>query len=251
VDRDVFEQLSAEGHNRIPVYRSVLADLDTPLSVYLKLADGPDAYLLESVEGGDTWGRYSIIGLPCARRYSLSGTRMTISEDGVAVREEEVADPLDYVARLQRQYRAPRLERLPVFTGGLVGYFGYEIVQRFEPRLADDEKSDELGTPDMVLLLSEEVAVFDNLAGRLYLIVNVDPSLPDAWTSAQRRLDKLAHRLRCGSLAWATARPYPARRSPRRISTTASTGATSSARFRSARNTFWRATFSRSSCPSA
>jgi len=180
----------------------VLADLDTPLSVYLKLADGPDAYLLESVEGGDTWGRYSIIGLPCARRYSLSGTRMTISEDGVAVREEEVADPLDYVARLPRQFRAPRLERLPVFTGGLVGYFGYEIVQRFEPRLAGGDKPDELGTPEMVLLLSEEVAVFDNLAGRLYLIVNVDPSLPDAWTSAQRRLDKLAHRLRCGSLGY-------------------------------------------------
>ena len=202
MDREVFEQLKAEGYNRIPVHRSVLADLDTPLSVYLKLADGPDAYLLESVEGGETWGRYSIIGLPCARRFSLRGTRMTISEEGVGVREEEVLDPLEYVARLQRQFRAPRLAQLPVFTGGLVGYFGYEVVQRFEPRLVDAGKPDEIGTPDMVLLQSEEVAVFDNLAGRLFLVVNIDPSMPDAWASAQRRLDKLAHRLRCGSLGY-------------------------------------------------
>jgi anthranilate synthase component 1 len=205
VDREVFEQLKAEGHNRIPVYRSVLADLDTPLSVYLKLADGPDAYLLESVEGGETWGRFSIIGLPAVRRYSLRGTRMTVFEEGVAVREEEVVDPLDYIAQLQSTFHAPRLEPLPVFTGGLVGYFGYEIVQQFESRLAGRDKPDELGTPDMVLLLSEEVAVFDNLAGRLYLIVNVDPSAPEAWASAQRRLDRLAHRLRCGSLGYGEA----------------------------------------------
>jgi anthranilate synthase component 1 len=209
VDREVFEQLRAQGFNRIPVYRSVLADLDTPLSVYLKLADGPDAYLLESVEGGETWGRYSIIGLPCARRYALRDTRLTVHEEGVPVREEDVADPLDYVARLQQEFHAPRLEQLPVFTGGLVGYFGYEIVQRFEQRLADGDKRDELGTPEMVLLLSEEVAVFDNLAGRLYLIVNVDPGLPEAWNTAQRRLDKLAHRLRCGSLGYGEAVSRP------------------------------------------
>ena len=205
MDKEVFEQLRAQGYNRVPVYRSVLADLDTPLSVYLKLADGPDAYLLESVEGGETWGRYSIIGLPCSRRFSLRGTRMTVAEEGVTVSEEEIADPLEYVTRLQQEFRAPRLDQLPVFTGGLVGYFGYEVVQRFEPRLADDAKPDEIGTPDMVLLQSEELAVFDNLAGRLYLIVNVDPSAPEAWATAQRRLDRLAHRLRCGSLGYGEA----------------------------------------------
>ena len=199
MDREVFEKLKAEGYNRVPVYRSVLADLDTPLSVYLKLADGPDAYLLESVEGGETWGRFSIIGLPCARRYSLSGTRLTIYENGVGVHQEEITDPLDYVSRLQDEFNAPRMDELPVFTGGLVGYFGYEIVQRFEPRLIDETKHDELGTPEMVLLLSEEVAVLDNLAGRLYLVVNVDPSRPDAWDTAQSRLDELNHRLRAES----------------------------------------------------
>ena len=199
MNRDVFDSLKAQGHNRIPVYRSVLADLDTPLSVYLKLADGPDAYLLESVEGGEKWGRFSIIGLPCARRYVLRGDTVTAYEDGAEIGSEKVEDPLDFVSRLQRQFDAAKVDELPVFTGGLVGYFGYEIVQRFEPRLRDDDKPDQLGTPEMVLLLSEEVAVFDNLAGRLYLIVNVDPHRPDAWAASQRRLDRLVYRLRCGS----------------------------------------------------
>jgi anthranilate synthase component 1 len=199
VDREVFEKLKAEGFNRIPVYRSILADLDTPLSVYLKLADGPDSYLLESVEGGETWGRYSFIGLPCKRRYAISGRMLTTHEDGVGTHREEVADPLEYVSQLQDEFHAAKLDELPVFTGGLVGYFGYELVQQFEPRLVDVNKTDELGTPEMVLLLSEEVAVFDNLAGRLYLVVNVDPTRPDVWNFAQGRLDELEYRLRAAS----------------------------------------------------
>ncbi len=209
MDREAFEQLKAEGYNRIPVYRSVLADLDTPLSVYLKLADGPDAYLFESVEGGETWGRFSIIGLPCTRRYELRGTTLTVYAEGEAVAEETIDDPFEAISRLQKEFTAPRLPELPVFTGGLVGYFGYEIVQRFESRLIDEDKPDELGTPDMVLLLSEEVAVFDNLAGRLYLIVNIDPSRPDAWKASQRRLDKLTHRLRCGSPGYGDPLAHP------------------------------------------
>jgi len=178
------------------VYRSVLADLDTPLSVYLKLAAAPGAYLFESVEGGETWGRYSIIGLPCRNRYTLTGKELTWWEDGVAVNRRQVENPLDFVSELQHEFRSPRLPELPLFTGGLVGYFGYEIVQRFEPRLVNHGKPDELGTPDMVLLESDEVAVFDNLAGRLYLVINVDPRRPDGWQSAQLRLDELTRKLR-------------------------------------------------------
>jgi len=198
VNREVFEQLKTAGYNRIPVYRSVLADLDTPLSVYLKLANSTDSYLFESVEGGETWGRYSIIGLPCRRRYSLTGNTLTVSENGKGIRQQTITDPLETISGLQHEFHSPRLAELPVFTGGLVGYFGYEMVQHFEPRVADAAKPDELGTPDMVLLQSEEVAVFDNLAGRLYLVINVDPQVPDAWTEAQDRLDQLTRILHGG-----------------------------------------------------
>ena len=208
MNREEFNKLKAGGYNRIPVYRSVLADLDTPLSVYLKLADAPNAYLFESVEGGETWGRYSIIGLPCCRRYELSGTQLTIKENGVQVQQEMVVDPLAYVSSLQQDFRAPRLEELPVFTGGLVGYFAYEIVQRFEPRLIDQDKPDELGTADMVLLQSEEVAVLDSLAGRLYLVINVDPNRENAWSEAQKRLDELNHQLRSGGKGYGDAVPH-------------------------------------------
>jgi anthranilate synthase component 1 len=209
VNRETFERLKAEGYNRVPVYRSVLADLDTPLSVYLKLANGRDTYLFESVEGGETWGRFSIIGLPCSRRYELNGTILTVVEEGEAVHKEIVEDPLDRISQLQNEFKAPRLPELPVFTGGLVGYFAYEIVQRFETRLIDRDKPDELNTPEMVLLLSDEVAVFDNLAGKLFLIVNTDPTKPDAWESAQLRLDALTQRLRSGGPGYGNPVPHP------------------------------------------
>jgi anthranilate synthase component 1 len=208
VNRDTFEHLKAKGYNRVPVYRSVLADLDTPLSVYLKLADKPDAYLFESVEGGETWGRFSIIGLPCKRRYELSGNKLTIRQSGAAIAEEFVEDPLKWVSQLQNEFRSPRLPELPVFTGGLVGYFGYEIVQSFESRLIHEGKTDELGTPDMVLLLSDEVAVFDSLEGRLFLVVNIDPQRPGAWDVAQGRLDQLSSQLRAGGPGYGDPVPH-------------------------------------------
>ena len=196
MNKEQFEQLRAEGYNRIPVYRSVLADLDTPLSVYLKLAGGKDSYLLESVEGGETWGRYSIIGLPCRRRYTVRGHRLTISDHGQPVSEETISDPLSRIAALQREFNVPRLDELPLFSGGLVGYFAYETVQLIEPKLADGNKRDELGTADIELLLSEEVAVLDNLEGRLWLIVHADPSHADAYEHACQRLDELEQKLR-------------------------------------------------------
>jgi len=191
-----FEQFRSEGYNRIPVYRSVLADLDTPLSVYLKLAEGPDSYLFESVEGGETWGRYSIIGLPCKRRYTIRGHSFLISDNGQQVSEETVSDPLTRIAELQSEFNVPRLDELPLFSGGLVGYFGYETVHMIEPKLASNNKQDDLGTADIELLLSEEVAVLDNLEGRLWLIVHADPGQQNAFEAAQQRLDELELRLR-------------------------------------------------------
>jgi anthranilate synthase component 1 len=191
-----FQQYAAEGFNRIPVVREVLSDLDTPLSVYLKLADAPHTYLFESVEGGERFGRYSIIGLPVRRVATFRGHTLAIHDHGQLVETREVADPFAEVEALRAAYAVPRLEGLPGFTGGLVGWFGFECIGYIEPRLATGEKPDELGTPDILLMLSEEVAVFDNLKGRLYLIVHADPREAGAWDAAQARLDELTTKLR-------------------------------------------------------
>jgi anthranilate synthase component 1 len=202
IDQARFDALAREGHNRIPLVREVLSDLDTPLSVYLKLADGPYTFLLESVEGGANWGRYSIIGLPARRAFSFRAHTLSVIEDGSVIETRQVADPLAEVERLRAQYRVPHLPDLPAFTGGLVGYFGFETVGYAEARLANWDGADELGTPDILLVVAEEVAVFDNLKGRLYLIVHADPSRPHAYARGQRRLDALAHHLRQGGAAY-------------------------------------------------
>ena len=191
-----FQQHASNGHTRIPVVREVLSDLDTPLSVYLKLADAPHTYLLESVEGGERFGRYSIIGLPARRVITFRGHAMEIRDHGRVVESREVADPFAEVEALRASYSVPKLEGLPGFTGGLVGWFGFECIGYIEPRLAGGDKPDELDTPDILLMLSEELAVFDNLKGRLYLIVHADPRENDAWESAQSRLDALTAKLR-------------------------------------------------------
>ncbi|TAA28790.1 MULTISPECIES: anthranilate synthase component I [Pseudoxanthomonas] len=195
ITAEQFQQHAAEGHTRIPVVREVLSDLDTPLSVYLKLADGPYTYLFESVEGGERFGRYSIIGLPARRVYAVRGHTLETRDYGELVDSRHVADPLAEVEALRAAHSVPRFEGLPGFTGGLVGWFGFECIGYIEPRLAVD-KPDELNTPEILLMLSEELAVFDNLKGRLYLIVHADPAQPQAWARANRRLDELAHRLR-------------------------------------------------------
>ncbi|MGH8029423.1 MAG: chorismate-binding protein, partial [Arenimonas sp.] len=182
--------------------REVLSDLDTPLSVYLKLADGPHTYLFESVEGGETWGRYSIIGLPARRTYTFRGHTLEVRDHGELVETREIDDPLAEVDRLRASFVVPKLPGLPAFTGGLVGYFGFESIAWIEPRFRSNDLPDELGTPDALLLLSEEVAVFDNLAGRLYLVVHADPSEPQAHARAVRRLDALVHRLRHGGTSY-------------------------------------------------
>src|SRR6476469_8695544 len=199
---DSFNTPAADGCTLVPVVREVLSDLDTPLSVYLKLADGPHTYLFESVEGGERFGRYSIIGLPAKRVYAFAGHMLFVTEDGELVESREVEDPFAEVERLRTAHSVPKIEGLPGFTGGLVGWFGFECIDYIEPRLAaaGRGKRDELGTPDILLMQSEEIAVFDNLKGRLYLIVHADPREPQAWARANRRLDELSHRLRHGEI---------------------------------------------------
>ncbi|MEI2431431.1 anthranilate synthase component I [Lysobacter yananisis] len=198
ISHELFQQQAADGYTRIPVVREVLSDLDTPLSVYLKLADGPHTYLFESVEGGERFARYSIIGLPAQRVYAFAGHALFVTENGELVDSRTVDDPFAEVERLRAEHKVPKIDGLPGFAGGLVGWFGFECIQYIEPRLAGGDKPDELGTPDILLMQSEEVAVFDNLKGRLYLIVHADPSQPQAYARANRRLDQLVHRLRIG-----------------------------------------------------
>ncbi len=197
-----FQHYAELGHTRIPVVREVLSDLDTPLSVYLKLADATHTYLLESVEGGERFGRYSIIGLPAKRVVTFRGLRMEVRDLGQLVESRDVEDPFAEVEALRAEHSVPRLQGLPGFTGGLVGWFGFESIGYIEPRLAGGDKPDELDTPDILLMLSEELAVFDNLKGRLYLIVHADPREPDPWDRAQSRLDELTTKLRASGAGY-------------------------------------------------
>jgi anthranilate synthase component 1 len=191
-----FNALANAGHNRIPLMREVLADLDTPLSAYLKLADGPYSYLFESVQGGEKWGRYSIIGLPCRTLMRVRGHAIEIEKDGEVIETHEVEDPLDFIEDFQSHYRMPEVEGLPRFTGGLVGYFGYDTIRYIEPKLADGDKPDPLDNPDILLMVSDEVVVFDNLSGKLYVVIHVNPEIDDAYNVAQQRLDALVAKLR-------------------------------------------------------
>ncbi len=188
-------QFVAEGYNRLPIQREVLADLDTPLSAYLKLAKGPYSYLLESVEGGEKWGRYSIIGLPAKKVVRVYGHDIFVYQDGSIIEQEKTTDPLAWIAEFQARFRVPKLPDFPRFAGGLVGYFGYDTVQYIEPRLISKENlNDPLGTPDILLMVSDEIVVFDNLKGKLHLIVHAAPS-QDALNLAEQRLDALVKRL--------------------------------------------------------
>jgi len=193
-----FRELAAQGYNRIPVRRRVLADLDTPLSAYLKLAAAPYTYLFESVHGGEQWGRYSIIGLPAREVVTVSGRQVRRHRDGTVAEVFEVADPLAWIRKeLVARYRAPALEGLPRFSGGLVGYFGYETVGYLEARLQGVfAKPDPLGTPDILLMVSEDLLVFDNLSGTLELITHADPAEPGALERAEERLEAWVERLR-------------------------------------------------------
>ncbi|MBL3599576.1 MAG: anthranilate synthase component I [gamma proteobacterium endosymbiont of Lamellibrachia anaximandri] len=186
-----FDALAAQGFNRIPVVCEVLADLDTPLSVYLKLADTPYTYLFESVQGGEKWGRYSIIGLPSQTLVRVMGHHIEVEREGEVIESVEVSDPLAWIEQFQGRYKAAELEGLPRFNGGLVGYFGYDIIRYIEPRLGECPNPDLLETPDILLMVSDEVVVFDNLSGRMYLIVHVDPSAGGTLESAQRRIREL------------------------------------------------------------
>jgi anthranilate synthase component 1 len=195
-----FNALAAQGYNRIPLVAETFADLDTPLSLYLKLANKPYSYLLESVQGGERFGRYSFIGLPATTRITVRGKLVTLThqENGSTLSEttHEVLNPLDFIHEYQTRFEVAPLSGLPRFCGGLAGYFGYDTIRYIEPRLAQSQKPDTLGTPDILLMLTEQLAVVDNLSGKLTLIVYANPAQDDAYSLARERLRELLGMLR-------------------------------------------------------
>jgi anthranilate synthase component 1 len=191
-----FNRLAAEGYNRIPVTLETFADLDTPLSIYLKLANDPYSYLLESVQGGERFGRYSFIGLAAGTRIAVvEGAIMVLSGNRVAERRDH-SNPMSFISEFMSRFKVPDLPGLPRFCGGLVGAFGYDTVRYIETKLAQRQTPDELGVPDILLLLSEEIAIVDNLSGKLTLVVYAEPGFPGAWKQAQARLKELLAKLR-------------------------------------------------------
>ncbi|MDD2832534.1 MAG: anthranilate synthase component I [Methylotenera sp.] len=191
-----FNALAAQGYNRIPLVLEAFADLDTPLSLYLKLANQPFSYLLESVQGGERFGRYSMIGLPAQTRIVANGRQVSVLEGDVAVERLEDVNPLDFVKEYIARFKTPPYEGLPRFTGGLAGYFGYETVRYIEKRLAATHKPDDINVPDVLLMVSEELVVVDNLSSKLYFIVYANPAEPSAFDKAVARLNDLVKSLR-------------------------------------------------------
>ena len=188
-------RLAAEGYNRVPVAVDVMADLDTALSIYLKLAHGPYSYLLESHPGEEKWSRYSMIGLPARTILRAIGSRVEVVTDGEVVEQHDTDDPLAFIESFQARYRVAPIAGLPRFFGGLVGYFGYDTVRYVEKRLAGSAPPDELGTPDILLMLSEEVIVFDNVRGRMTLVSLMDTAEPDRYADEVSRLQTRARGL--------------------------------------------------------
>ncbi|MDR0577183.1 MAG: anthranilate synthase component I [Candidatus Accumulibacter sp.] len=191
-----FIRLAAEGYNRIPVTVETFADLDTPLSIYLKLANEPYTYLLESVQGGERFGRHSFIGLSSPTRIEVHGDAALLLTGDRLIERRDGGDPLAFIAEFKKRVKAPPRAGLPRFAGGLVGCFGYDTVRHIEPRLGPCKKPDALATPDILLMLSEEIAIVDSFSGKLTLVVYADPNVPGAYRRARRRLSELLARLR-------------------------------------------------------
>jgi len=216
-----FKSLTQQGYNRIPLMAEAFADLETPLSLYLKLAhgrgDGKHSFLLESVVGGERFGRYSFIGLPARTLLRATGfgaeAKTEVVRDGTVV-ETHQGNPLDFIAAYQQRFKVALRPGLPRFCGGLAGYFGYDAVRHIEKKLEGTCPPDTLGCPDILLLQCEELAVIDNLSGKLYLIVYADPAQPEAYANAKKRLRELREALKY-SVSAPVVKPtqgYPAER---------------------------------------
>jgi len=175
MEKSEFTSLIDQGFNHIPFSREVVVDTDTALAMYLKLANSPYSYFLESVQGGEKWGRYSFIGLAAETVIKVYDYEVRVEKNGVLVDQYEVEDPLAWIDNYQNQFNVPKLDDLPDFNGGLVGYFGYEIIRYIEPKLANIDKTDELNVADILLMVSNDLLVVDNLSSKVHIITHINP----------------------------------------------------------------------------
>lgn len=200
ISQSEFDQLAAQGYNRIPLIYKCYADLDTPLSIYLKLANAKNTFLLESVVGGERSGRYSFIGLPSQTTVEVVGSKVRVLKESAQGQpqliQEFEGDPLAFIEQYHAQFKVPTMPDVPRFFGGLAGYFGYDTVRYIENKLEATRKKDDLGIPDILLMLTEEMAVVDNIKGTLKLIKFVDPSEPNAYLNGQVRVRNLVEKLK-------------------------------------------------------
>jgi anthranilate synthase component I len=190
-----YQQLVQQGYRRIPIVHTIMADLETPLTCYLKLANKPYSYLLESVQGGEQWSRYSIIGLPCQTVIQIKAHTIAIMRAGEVIEQHHAPDPLAWIEQFHAQFNAPALPDIPRFYGGLVGYFAYDTVRYIEEKLAHCALPDELNTPTISLMVSEEVLIFDNLTGSLHIVVHADATVDNAYHLACDRLEQITRQL--------------------------------------------------------
>jgi anthranilate synthase component 1 len=175
MEKSQFNSLIEKGFNHIPLSREVLVDTDTPLALYLKLANNPYSYFLESVQGGEKWGRYSFVGLAAETVIKVNDYDVSIEKNGKLYKQYKVEDPLSWIEDYQSKFKVPQLEELPDFNGGLVGYFGYEIIKFIEPKLKNIKKKDELNVPDILLMVSNDLLVVDNLTSKVHIITHINP----------------------------------------------------------------------------
>lgn len=196
-----FEEYQAfkdRGFSHAPLIKKRLMDAQTPVSVFSKVRDlNGSAYLFESVVGGERWARYSMIGLGSDLILQYADGHMTVKDnDNIDV--NAVEDPFDYIRKLMAQYKMPTAEdiaTLPSFSGGLVGYFGYDMVRVIEPSVGLSDAPNPISMPDMWLMLSMSVIVFDSLENTLSIIVYADCNTEDGYSNAIRELEKIEDKL--------------------------------------------------------
>ena len=200
ISSEQFDKYKSQGFNRIPIVLECDADLATPLSIYYNLANKPYSYLLESVEGGNKSGRYSVIGLPSNFVIKIAKETIHVFKDGALVEEIDNQNPLDFIADFMANFRVPDDLNLPRYSGGLAGYFGYETIQYIEPKLDKSFLEDQLNLPDILLMLSDEIIVIDNLLKKLFLIRYADPEIQDAYDLSIQKLEKYMEEIRLSPL---------------------------------------------------